>query len=69
MLKSDSIKTLRAMAMFFLINASVIAAEQTQDLASAARDPTASLTAFAIRYDFITSFYNLPDADQQQLTL
>jgi len=38
-------------------------------LAEQARDPTASVTAFAIRYDTITSFHNLPDADQSQVVL
>lgn len=43
--------------------------EQGQSLAEQARDPTASLTAFQIRYDYIESFHNLPGADQTQLVL
>lgn len=45
------------------------AQEKPRDLATEARDPTAALTQFVIRYDIITSFHNLPDANQQQLTL
>lgn len=43
--------------------------EEPVDLAAQARDPTAPVTAFAIRYDFITDFHNLPGANQQQLVL
>jgi len=43
--------------------------EEQADLASQARDPTAPLTAFSIRYDYISDFHNLPGADQQQLVL
>lgn len=52
-----------------MISQMAIAAEKPLDLAAAARDPTASVTAFAIRYDVITDFHNLQGADQQQLTL
>jgi len=38
-------------------------------LAEQARDPTASVTAFSIRYDMITKFHNLDDADQSQIVL
>ncbi len=38
-------------------------------LAEQARDPTASLTAFAIRYDWVASFYNLPGANMGQVVL
>ncbi len=47
----------------------IAAAEKPDDLAAAARDPTASVTAFAIRYDYIESFHNLPNADQGQVVL
>jgi len=46
-----------------------LAEEQGQSLAEQARDPTASLTAFQIRYGYIESFHNLPGADQTQLVL
>ena len=69
MRKFHLFKILWAVAVLFMISATAVAQEKTQDLAAQARDPTAPLTAFAIRYDFITSFHNLPDADQQQLTL
>jgi len=69
MRNSDFFKTFLAMVLLFTISATALAQEKPKDLASAARDPTASLTAFAIRYDVTTSFHNLPDADQQQLVL
>ncbi len=56
-------------ALSLFLFASAFAQEKGEDLAAAARDPTASLTAFAIRYDFITGFHNLDGADQQQLVL
>ena len=46
-----------------------LAQESDGDLAAKARDPTQPLTAFQIRYDFISDFHLLPDADQQQLVL
>lgn len=46
-----------------------LAEEKGKSLAEQARDPTASVTAFAIRYDYIESFHNLPNADQSQLVL
>ena len=39
------------------------------DLAAQARDPTAPVTAFVTRYDYISDFHNLKGADQQQLVL
>jgi hypothetical protein len=48
---------------------SAAAKEKPADLASQARDPTAPVTAFVIRYDFISNFHNLPDTSQQQLVL
>jgi hypothetical protein len=62
-------KILWAAALLLMMNATAVAEEKPQDLAAQARDPTAPLTAFAIRYDITTSFHNLPDADQQQLTI
>ena len=38
-------------------------------LAEQARDPTASAPAVAIRYDAITSFHHLPDAELSQVVL
>ena len=43
--------------------------ENLEDLAAAARDPTKPMTALAIRYDITPSFYNLENADMQQLTI
>jgi hypothetical protein len=37
-----------------------VLAQQGEDLAAQARDPTASITAFQIRYDFTSSFHNAP---------
>lgn len=56
-------------ALLLAISSYSVAADEAVDLAAAARDPTASLTAFAIRYDIMTDFYNLPDADQRQIVL
>jgi hypothetical protein len=69
MRKFHLFKTLRPVAVLLMIGVTANAAEKSEDLAAAARDPTASVTAFAIRYDFITGFHNLDGADQQQLTL
>jgi len=52
-----------------MLTPAAFAEEQGQSLAEQARDLTASLTAFAIRFDWISSFHNLPDADQGQLVL
>ena len=46
-----------------------LAEDGGKSLAEQARDPTASLTAFQIRFDYIESFYNLPNADETQLVL
>ena len=43
-----------------LLIASAVQAQQGEDLAAQARDPTASVTAFQIRYDFTSSFHNAP---------
>ena len=43
--------------------------ETKPDLAGEARDPTASVTAFQIRYDLVSSFHNLPDATQGSIVL
>ncbi len=43
--------------------------EKPANLASEARDPTASVTAFQIRYDLVSSFHNLPDATQGSIVL
>ncbi|MFH0344266.1 MAG: hypothetical protein ACHBNF_19590 [Chromatiales bacterium] len=39
------------------------AEEREKSLAAQARDPTASLTAFQIRYDYTSSFHGVSDAD------
>jgi hypothetical protein len=39
------------------------AAAADEDLAAQARDPTAAITAFQIRYDWTASFHNLPNQD------
>ena len=52
-----------------MLTPAAFAEEQGQSLAEKARDPTASLTAFAIRFDSITKFHNLPGADQSQFVL
>jgi len=62
-------KILWAAALLLMMNATAVAEEKPQDLAAQARDPTAPLIAFAIRYDITTSFHNLSDADQQQLII
>jgi hypothetical protein len=40
-----------------------------EDLAAQARDPTAPVTQFQTRLDYVGSFHNLPDADQTRLVL
>lgn len=57
--------------VFCLLAMGVVKAQDKAEpsLAEQARDPTASVTAFAIRYDTITSFHNLPDTEQSQLVL
>ena len=52
-----------------LLSSGVQAEEKGKSLAEQARDPTASVTAFAIRYDYIESFHNLSNADQAQVVL
>jgi hypothetical protein len=54
---------------FLLLSHTSVAEEKAVSLAEQARDPTASLTAFQIRFDHINSFHNLPGADQSQLVL
>jgi hypothetical protein len=54
---------------FCYVSHASVAEEKAVSLAEQARDPTASLTAFAIRYDYIDSFHNLSDADQGQIVL
>ena len=55
--------------ILFMFSHISLAEDKGKSLAEQARDPTASVTAFAIRYDFIESFHNLPNADQTQLVL
>ena len=43
--------------------------EKQQDLASQASDPTASITAFQIRYDYTASFYGVSEADRGTIVL
>jgi hypothetical protein len=40
-----------------------------EDLAAQARDPTASITAFAIRYDWTASFHNAPGQDMGKIVV
>lgn len=51
------------------LSGSGLAEDGGKSLAEQARDPTASLTAFAVRYDYIESFHNLPDASQTQIVV
>ena len=55
--------------LFLVLSQLSYADDKGKSLAEQARDPTASLTAFAIRYDYIESFHNLPNADQGQVVL
>jgi hypothetical protein len=53
-----------ALALMWTVNA-----WSQQDLAAQARDPTASITAFQIRYDWTASFHNAPDQDMGRVVL
>lgn len=55
---------LAASAMLWTVNS-----EAQEDLAAKARDPTASVTAFQIRYDWTASFHNAPDQDMGRVVL
>jgi len=55
--------------LFFLAQMSFAQERKQEDLAAQARDPTASLTAFQIRYDYTASFYGVSDADQGTIVL
>ena len=55
--------------LFFLAQMSFAQDNKQEDLAAQARDPTASLTAFQIRYDYIASFHGVSDADQGAIVL
>lgn len=46
-----------------------IAQGSDSDLAQRAQDPTQPLTAFAVKYNIVSDFHNLPGASQQQITL
>lgn len=46
-----------------------MAQEGDSDLAQRAQDPTLPLTAFAVKYNIVSGFHNLPGASQQQITL
>ena len=62
--------TICLLTICLLIVASVsYAQEKEMSLAERARDPTQPLTAFQVRYDYISDFHNLDGADQQQLVL
>ena len=67
--RNTTVRTLIGTLVFIMLSQVSQAEEKPKDLAAAARDPTASLTAVAIRYDFIESFHNLPGADQTQLVV
>jgi hypothetical protein len=57
-------------ALFMVIAGAVKGQGKAEpSLAEQARDPTASVTAIAIRYDTITSFYNLSDAELSQVVV
>jgi hypothetical protein len=43
--------------------------KKQEDLAAQARDPTASLTMFQIRYDYTASFHGVDDADMGTIVL
>ena len=68
-IRAISFTALVSGVLFLLLSQLGYADEKGKSLAEQARDPTASLTAFAIRYDYIESFHNLPNADQGQLVL
>ena len=53
-----------ALAMLWATNA-----WSQEDLAAQARDPTAPITAFQIRYDWTASFHNAPDNDMGSIVL
>ena len=55
--------------LFFLAQMSFAQDKKQEDLAAQARDPTASLTAFQIRYDYTASFHGVSDADQGAIVL
>ena len=58
-----------AITLFITIAGPSHGQEKPANLASEARDPTASVTAFQIRYDLVSSFHNLPDATQGSIVL
>lgn len=68
-IKNVEFITLVSGLLFLSLSHASVAEEKVVSLAEQARDPTASLTAFAIRYDYVDSFYNLTDADQGQIVL
>ena len=52
------------LTILLLLSVSAAAQEKSSSsLAAEARDPTAPVTAFQIRYDWVKSYYNLADAD------
>jgi hypothetical protein len=57
------------LCLFFLAQLTFAQEDKQQDLAAQARDPTASLTAFQIRYDYTASFHGVSDADQGAIVL
>ena len=67
--KFSSLKLLWTIMLLLILNVAAAAEEKGKSLAEQARDPTASLTAFAIRFDYIDSFHKLPNADQSQVVL
>ena len=67
--KTSGAMTWLGVVLFLMLSKPGLAEEKDKSLAEQARDPTASLTAFAIRYDYIESFHNLPNADQGQVVL
>ena len=57
------------MILFFLTRITFAQEKKQEDLAAQARDPTASVTAFQIRYDYTASFHGFSDADQGAIVL
>ena len=55
--------------LFFLAPMTFAQEEKQADLAAQARDPTASVTAFQIRYDYTASFHGVSGADQGAIVL